>query len=139
MSTDRYFQLLLRIKTMRRMQKSYMRLLMGTRFLFYDLLHFLNKVFHLNFSHFLYVCILKLISYSRGYQPMKGKYFITCMNLDTLWKPTFKSLVIWICVFIGYLDSYMLWNANITKTTHSITLNLLLTRKLHADYRKCSN
>lgn len=111
MSTDRYFQLLLRIKTMRRMQKSYMRLLMGTRFLFYDLLHFLNKMFHLNFSHFLYIPS-QIINYSRGYQPMRGKYFITCMNLDTLWKPTFKSLVIWICVFIGYPDSCMPWNAN---------------------------
>ena len=59
MSIERYFQLLLRIKTMRRMQKSYMRLLMGTRFLFYDLLHFLNKMFHLNFSHFLIIYLLK--------------------------------------------------------------------------------
>ena len=59
MSTDRYFQLLLRIKTTRRMQKSYMRLLMGTRFLFYDLLHLLNKIFDLNFSRFLYIYLFK--------------------------------------------------------------------------------
>ena len=56
--------------------------------------------------------LLKLSNYSWSYQPTRGKHFVTCVNIDTREKRISRSLVIWICVFIGYLDSCIAWSGN---------------------------
>ena len=67
--------------------------------------------------------VFKSINHS-GYQPMRRKYFVTCMNLDTQQKHISlfghmheskyiqekhisRSLVIWIYVFIEYLYHFL--------------------------------
>ena len=51
-------------------------------------------------------------------------------------KTHIQSLVIWMCVFIGYKDSCMPWNANKKNYTFNNTINLLLivTREIHSNY-----